>query len=172
MRIAQHILVPTDFSDAAEHALDAAIILARQNDARITVAHVLAVDPIHVETDELDQREARVRELEQNAHRELDARRARLLEAQVADVKTALARGRSAALSLCELAQAQDIDLIVMATHGRTGLPRLLVGSVAENVVRHAPCPVFVVRAPSAKRPGSTVRPPPPDPPVEGEPGT
>lgn len=162
MRIARHILVPTDFSDAAAHALEAASILARQNDARVTLAHVLAVDPIHLDVDQLDQQRASVRELEAHAHRELDARRTALMNEGVADVKTVLVRGKSAALSLCELAQSQDVDLIVMATHGRTGLPRLLVGSVTENVVRHATCPVFVLRAPSAKNPGSSVRPPPP----------
>lgn len=166
MRIARHILVPTDFSEAAAHALEAATILALQNEARITLVHVLAVDPIHLEVDQLDQQRASVRDLEKQAHLELDIRRTLLLE-KVPDVKTVLVRGKSAALSLCELAQSHDVDLIVMATHGRTGLPRLLVGSVTENVVRHATCPVFVLRAPSAKNPGSSVRPPPPPAPDE-----
>ncbi len=166
MRIARHILAPTDFSEAAAHALEAASILARQNEARLTLAHVLSVDPIHLDVDQLDQRQASLRELEVRAHRELDARRAQLL-VDVPDVKTVLVRGRSVAISLCELAVEQGVDLIVMATHGRTGLPRLLVGSVTENVVRHAMCPVFVLRAPSGKNPGSSVRPPPL--PEEGE---
>src|SRR5689334_11431201 len=127
MRIARHILVPTDFSDAAEHAFVAAVTLARQNEARITLAHVLAVDPIHVGDDTLDQRQASARALEADAHRQLDALRQRMLP-EVPDVKTALVRGRNAAIALAELAFEQDVDLIVMATHGRSGLPRLLVG--------------------------------------------
>ena len=51
-----------------------------------------------------------------------------------------------AGLSICEYAAQQDAELIVISSHGRTGIPRLLLGSVAERVVRHASCPVLVLR--------------------------
>jgi len=51
---------------------------------------------------------------------------------------------------IVEYAEQEGIDLIVMGTHGRTGVSRLLMGSVAENVVRHAPCPVLLARAQAA----------------------
>ena len=53
--------------------------------------------------------------------------------------------------AICDYAVKHDVDLIVIGTHGRTGVSRLLIGSVAEKVVRHASCPVLVV--PHAKRP-------------------
>lgn len=54
------------------------------------------------------------------------------------------------ALEICEVARQAGHDLIVMGTHGRTGLTRLFLGSVAERVIREAPCPVLVVRPKSA----------------------
>lgn len=55
------------------------------------------------------------------------------------------------ATSISELAKSQGADLIVMGTHGRTGLRRLLMGSVAEAIVRRAPCPVFIMKEPQAE---------------------
>ena len=52
---------------------------------------------------------------------------------------------------IVETAEAEHVDLIVMATHGRTGLSHLLIGSVAERVVRTAPCPVLTIRPPAEK---------------------
>ena len=63
-----------------------------------------------------------------------------------------LLRGNEAAAKkLVNYAREENVDLIVMGTHGRTGLKRLLLGSVAEAVVRHAPCPVLLVKQGSAK---------------------
>ncbi len=61
-------------------------------------------------------------------------------------VRHEVVRGEPAE-SICEFAQKENCDLIVMTTHGRTGLFRLLMGSVAEHVLRHAPCPVLNLRA-------------------------
>ncbi|MCA9608434.1 MAG: universal stress protein, partial [Myxococcales bacterium] len=62
--------------------------------------------------------------------------------------KTALIMSPNAAQGICHYASKEDTDLIVISTHGRTGLAHLLIGSVAEKVVRHAPCPVLTVRTP------------------------
>ena len=59
---------------------------------------------------------------------------------------------------IVETATAEEVDLIVMATHGRTGLSHLLLGSVAERVVRLAPCPVLTIRPPGARAVGSRAR--------------
>ena len=53
---------------------------------------------------------------------------------------------------ICALAESEHIDLIVMSSHGRTGLSRVMMGSVAENVLRHAACPVLIVRQPSTEQ--------------------
>lgn len=144
MALTQNILVPTDFSKGSELALDAARILAEQNEARVTLAHVLSVEPLAI--GQLQQDTERNRELEVAVHEHLDTLRDEHF-GNVEDVKTVLVRGRHAAIAICELAEEQGIDMIVMATHGRTGLARLLIGSVAEGVTRHAPCPVLLLRS-------------------------
>ncbi|MFK8002923.1 MAG: universal stress protein [Polyangiales bacterium] len=62
------------------------------------------------------------------------------------DVKVDAIQGMSAAATICDYAKQHNVDCIVVSTHGRTGLRHMLLGSVAEKVVRHAPCSVFVVR--------------------------
>ena len=62
------------------------------------------------------------------------------------EVKLDTLQGMSPAATICDYAKQQNVDCIVVGTHGRTGLKHMLLGSVAEKVVRHAPCSVFVVR--------------------------
>lgn len=144
MALTQNILVPTDFSKGSELALGAARMLAEQNDARVTLAHVLSVEPLAI--GQLEQETERNRELEAAVHTHLDTIREEHFGG-IEDVKTLLLRGRHAALAICEFAEQSGVDMIVMTTHGRTGLARLLIGSVAEGVVRHAPCPVMLLRS-------------------------
>jgi nucleotide-binding universal stress UspA family protein len=140
----QHILVTTDFSKASELALRAAPLLARQNEARVTLVHALAVHSLG--PGELEQPVEREKALEVAVHEHLDRLRETLL-GDLEGVKIALLRGRHPADAICEFAEAQDVDLILVATHGRSGVARLLLGSVAERIVRHAPCPVLMMRA-------------------------
>jgi len=63
------------------------------------------------------------------------------------NVKTAVVERDVVAEAIVDYAEQNDIDLIVMTTHGRSGLSRLVFGSVAESVVRHAPCPVLLIRS-------------------------
>jgi nucleotide-binding universal stress UspA family protein len=144
MAFTQHILVPTDFSQASELAVHAAAIVARQNGARVTLLHVLGLPMLYDE--DLEQARPEARELEAAVHDHLDRVVEKLL-GDLPDVKTALLRDRSPAEAICQWALEQDVDLIVVATHGRTGLTHFLIGSVAERVVRHAPCPVLTMRS-------------------------
>jgi nucleotide-binding universal stress UspA family protein len=146
MELSQKILVATDFSRASELALEAAPMLALQNDAQVTLVHVLAVDPL--DDGAIEQSTVEKQELEAAVHAHLDALREQYLS-DVRDVKTVIVRSRSTAEAICELAEKQDADLILIATHGRTGLAHFLIGSVTERVVRHAPCPVLVMRSKS-----------------------
>jgi nucleotide-binding universal stress UspA family protein len=144
MRPPSKILVATDFSNASLMALRGARVLAQDGSPHLILAHVLAVDPLH-EGDVVANTGMQKR-LEADAHERLDA----LRKAELADVEhvtTALLRDKSVPDALCRLAKDEDIDVIVIATHGRTGLAHLLIGSVAERVVRHAPCPVLTVRS-------------------------
>jgi nucleotide-binding universal stress UspA family protein len=134
----RHILAPTDFSKHAQHAVTFAFELAQAVGAKLSLLHVIEIPvyPIEVSLPLAD--------LEQDARREL----ARLLpEAETAHVSvTRLVEMGVPYQKILDMAAAEEVDLIVMATHGRTGLRHLIMGSVAERVVRTAPCPVLTIR--------------------------
>ena len=145
----QHLLVPLDGSEMAEVALPDAASLAVSSNARLTLLHVVppALAEIYaaakaVPADEGDG------SLHDAAHNYLDLVRRRL-NAMGIEVHNAVTIG-DAADSLVAYASEQGVDLIVMATHGRSGWKRLVLGSVAERVLRVAAQPVLLVRAPPA----------------------
>jgi nucleotide-binding universal stress UspA family protein len=162
-----HVLVPTDFSEPANHALRYAIEEATLHQAKVTLLHVL---PPHTETDVYyvtgappvsgynagldpdaggrlgtyppsqptvvrhDQNEAALMQLQD------------LIPAAFHDTwQVEIAAGHPAD-TIVRVAQEHNADLIVMGTHGRTGLQHVLLGSVAEKVVRLASCPVLTIR--------------------------
>lgn len=135
------ILFPTDFSQCAAGALPHALELAKRYDAHLFVAHVrtlFADDPHNPEHRFLDEK-ALAAEVQNN----LDsvARSAR----SHPRVETILLRSASAPPAILEYAAEGGIDLVVMGTHGRSAVAHFFLGSVAERVVRHAPCPVLTV---------------------------
>jgi nucleotide-binding universal stress UspA family protein len=141
------ILVPVDFSTHAEAALQYAIALAGRLDATLHILHVVE-DPIATgawggETVIPNLTELR-RELLDDAERRLAVYRESASRAQVPVVT--VARMGLTSHTIVDYAQALDIDLIVMGTHGRTGMAHLFMGSVAERVLREAPCPVLTMR--------------------------
>ena len=141
----RRILVPHDFSESADAALELAVDLAAAQSARLDVLHV--VEPFHPPPELV----AWLRDEQQIAPQL--KRLEELVSARV---------GRRRVACQCKvvvgypvdaiLEAARDADLIVMATLGRTGLPHLLIGSVAERVVRHATKPVLTLRAGGATR--------------------
>jgi nucleotide-binding universal stress UspA family protein len=141
--IPRSILVPTDFSANAEHALWFALRLARVFDAEVHLVHVRILLEGHRQTEEL-QRELELIEAQNDEHTmaALD-RRAGVDDAVV---HTHLVRGLSVSESLIEVARDLGCDLVVMGTHGRRGLRHLLLGSVAEEVLRTAEMKVITVR--------------------------
>jgi universal stress protein A len=144
----QHVLVATDFSPASLLAVDAAATLAKTFGARVTLAHVFDASPL-TPTPTSQLTTAEQLEVAQNYERHLQGELEQLRDTRLAgvDATVALIRGRSAADDLCRHAEQANVDLIVIATHGRTGLARMLIGSVAERVVRHASCPVLTLRS-------------------------
>jgi nucleotide-binding universal stress UspA family protein len=143
------ILHPTDFSPYSDYAFRLACSLARDYGARLVVLHVEA-PPVIVYTEGLIPPEP----VEDKAQL-----RERLHQLQPGDPKVPvehyLAEGNAVA-EILRTAEDTRCDLILMGTHGRTGLGRLLMGSVAEQVVRRAPCPVVTVKTPLAgTRPSS-----------------
>ena len=137
----EHILIATDFSPDSERALTAALGLAQTFAARLTL--VYAVD-VREEFSEVNAT-AYLRAMESVVHRELEARRSRAQEAGIA--AEALVVHGAPAQRIVQTADSQQADLIVMGTRGRTGVQRMLIGSVAERVLRAATCPVLVVPA-------------------------
>ncbi len=137
------ILVPVDFSECSKKALAYAIPLAKQFGATIDVVHVVppyyALDPYGV---------AEYERVEKELLATGEQRLARLLLDMIpsgiaADI---FVRTGKAAIEIVEVAKELEADLIILSTHGHTGLKHVILGSTAENVVRHAPCPVLTVR--------------------------
>jgi universal stress protein A len=145
----QTLLVPHDYSPCADRALALAVDLARTHQSRIVLVHVTDLPPgLTADAMITDRESGEVVRVDAyasaQAMRELE-QRAAPLRAGGLDVST-----RSVLGDLDEgiLAAARDAgaDLIVMGTHGRTGLAHLFLGSIAEKVLRHAPIPVLTVR--------------------------
>jgi nucleotide-binding universal stress UspA family protein len=146
------ILHPTDFSPSSEQAFHLACSLARDHGARLIALHVLE-RPLIIQSGVMtpppppaplpDEREAlleRLRRLQPSAPGvRVECR------VEEGDPTTAI----------LQVAQEAACDLIVLGTHGRTGLRRLLLGSVAEQVVRKAPCPVLTVKVPHGPTPSN-----------------
>ncbi len=139
----QKILCPIDFSAPSRNALRYANEFAKAMNAKITIMHVIQPQPIAADVNvpyvplEI--------EIEKNAKEDLE----RIVKEEVQEgvvVEQVMAFGLP---SDCVIAQAQkeNVDLIILGTHGRTGISRLLMGSTAENVIRHAARPVLVVKA-------------------------
>ena len=143
----RRILVPIDFSPPSDRALLYAKALATEFTAPLELLHVIEDRlmagpwPNEVYLGELP----RIRE---NLVKEAERRLAETIEslANHGIKSTGQVLIGSPSQVIIEQADATNADLIVMGTHGRTGITHLLIGSVAERVIRHAPCPVFVVR--------------------------
>jgi nucleotide-binding universal stress UspA family protein len=137
---ARKILFPTDFSTLAETALATATSLARDRKAKLLIVHV-EEPPVAYGGGEL------YYGLEMPDREELKKMLAKVLPTDPGvGYEHRLVIG-SPAGGILEMAEREGVEMIVMATHGRTGLTRMLMGSVAEEVVRKARCPVLTVKA-------------------------
>lgn len=138
----RRILYPTDFSDLSRPAFDLACSLARDYGAEIVVLHV-RVPPVAAVVDGMAVPMPTVTPDETLA-------RLRRVTADDPSVRVVhrLEEGDPGS-TILRVAAELEPDLLVMGTHGRSGLGRLLVGSVAEKVMRKAPCPVLTVKAPA-----------------------
>lgn len=149
MKPFQKILLATDFSDCAEEACAYALTLARKFDASLQILHVIN-EPVdlrgfyvpHISFEQLE--------------KEIADGAATMLETFCKDNLAGFNNYTTAVASgvpfeeINRIAQEQDISLIVIGTHGRSGLDHLIFGSTAERVVRSAPCPVLTIRLANA----------------------
>jgi len=143
MRI-RHILVPTDFSEGSTRAFETALDMARDSGAALTLLHVEHVPTTVFPDAILPIAPDMMRDLEHTVQLVLDEWCGRAHAAGV-ECDSRLALGATH-VEICQAAEAIDADLIVIGTHGRGGFSHALLGSVAEKVVRKAPCPVLTVR--------------------------
>jgi nucleotide-binding universal stress UspA family protein len=138
------ILHPTDFSPRSEHAFRLAGSLARDHGARLVVLHVTSPPAVAYGEVLTELATEGYQQAAWDAFRRLQESDPKLRELRV---ETQLVEGDPAA-EILRVAAETGCDLIIMGTHGRTGLGRVLMGSVAEQVVRKARCPVLTVKAP------------------------
>ena len=146
--VLKHILVPTDFSEPSKVALRYALALADRFGACIHLLH--AIQSPFEQPWAAEIYAVSMADFEQAARRESDKEMASMLdEAERLKYCACLVTETGPPfLAIVTYAQRENIDLIVMGTHGRGAIAHLLIGSVAENVVRKAPCPVLTVRHP------------------------
>jgi nucleotide-binding universal stress UspA family protein len=135
-------LVPLDFSRGSEKALDYAFALARERKAKLVALHVVPAELIYPPTGgrldfyRLLERDARVN----------FQRLAKRKKLKPEDCRFTVARGTNFAEVIARQAKKMRVAMIIMGSHGRTGLQRFLLGSVAERTLRYADCPVLIVK--------------------------
>jgi nucleotide-binding universal stress UspA family protein len=140
----KRILVPTDFSAHARDALQHARSLAEKFNARLTLLHVF--EPINLAYESVSAQMVECAQRAEDDARELLADLyAELQEAPGPAVHAVFVTGRPEE-KIVGMAKKLKQDLIVISTHGHTGLKHLFLGSVAERVLRHATCPVWILR--------------------------
>jgi nucleotide-binding universal stress UspA family protein len=144
MRI-KTILFPTDFSQGARAAMDHAASLARDYKAKLILLYVIQditiaewYIPSSLSVTDL------VEDMQKSAWKEMD-KWAQEVSATVAETEKMVVRGVPF-VEIIRTAKEKNVDMIVIGTHGRTGIDHMLFGSTAEKVVRKAPCPVLTVR--------------------------
>ncbi len=140
------ILVPSDFSECSEAALRYGLELARRFDARLHLLHVVQ-DPL-TQPWAAEGFSAPLFETIDKWQKEAKERLAQAVPASDAARVTISATVAWPFAEILRYATEHDVDLIVMGTHGRGGVTHVLLGSIAEKVVRRAPCPVLTVRHP------------------------
>jgi universal stress protein A len=141
------ILYATDYSKASARALDEAVALAKQNGAELLVLHV--IDPVsaYVTGEDIGGAELYMK-LEETTKQEAESSMKKLMDKLSKlklNAKSLLLRG-TAHDQIVRAAKSRRVNLIVIGTHGRTGLSKLLMGSVANQIVSRAHCPVLTVR--------------------------
>lgn len=146
----KRILVTTDFSDAGDHAVGHAFRMAADHGARVLLLHVLELivtpSPLYAPyyPTELLSPSVRAR-AERDARGALEERVPRRGPLAAVPYELLVVHGMPAE-EIIRTAEQHDADLIVISTHGRTGLTHFFLGSTAERVIRHVHCPVLVVR--------------------------
>jgi nucleotide-binding universal stress UspA family protein len=139
----KRILCATDFSDFSNHAIPYGIALAREFKAKLFVSHVIDLSSAAIYGEAVFALEEQQSRMTAFAHKEMT----RLMGQQSLDWEPLITVGNPAN-EIARLAADKRVDLAIAASHGRSGLRRLILGSVTERLMRTLPCPLWVVRSP------------------------
>ena len=141
----KRILVPSDFSEPARKALIYAVEFAKAYEAEIILCHVMEppIYPVSISVGAVSVPPIGD-EMRQHTKEQLELLRTAEIGSKIAS-RIAVAEGKPF-LEIVQLARSEDVDMIIISTHGHTGLKHVLVGSTTEKIVRKAPCPVLCVR--------------------------
>jgi universal stress protein A len=150
MKPFQKILVPVDFSPHSEQAVRVAADIARRYDGSLDVVYVYEPITYSVPEGYMLLSQEQFDDIFESFREQLATVKAMAEASGAPRVETHLLEGPAAAM-ICATAEEKQFDQIVMGTHGRGGLRHLFLGSVAERVLRLAPCPVLTIKAPSQK---------------------
>ncbi|HET6367884.1 MAG TPA: universal stress protein [Pseudomonadales bacterium] len=147
-KLFHRIVVPTDLSDCAEEAWKVAQRVAETLQSELVLVHVFVTppiygDPLRISADKTWEAYEKARQWVAEA---LDKTATQAKDKGVT-VRPVMLTG-SPAQEIVDLARSEQADLVIMGTHGRGGMSRVLLGSVADRVIRLAPCPVLTVRTP------------------------
>jgi nucleotide-binding universal stress UspA family protein len=145
MAIFTKILCPLDFSKHSNRALDVACELARDNQASLTIMHAYVIPSYPLPEGYVLASSETVAEILSKTQQAMNEARMKAIASGVPRVDIVMSEGAPFA-EIVRAAREHESDLIVIATHGRTGLKHALLGSVTEKVVRKAPCAVLTVR--------------------------
>ncbi|AFN76000.1 uspa domain-containing protein [Melioribacter roseus P3M-2] len=147
MNLIKKILVPVDFSDYSKDALKYAVQFAKQFDAKLYIIYV--IEPVIYPAD-FSMGQVAIPSLENDIKNRAEEEMDSLIKSYVdpsLETERIIKTGKPF-VEIIETARDLDADIIIMATHGHTGVEHLLFGSTAEKVVRKAPCPVLTLRKP------------------------
>lgn len=143
-----HILVPVDFSEYSDRAAEYAIFLAETFGAKLTLLHAIVLFQEDIEEESHLEEYQKVVEIKEAITRKKLQQHNEAANSKGVEIHTELLRGISPADVILQYVADQEIDLVVMGTHGRTGIKKWIYGSVAEKVVRLSSVPVLTIHHP------------------------
>jgi universal stress protein A len=149
MRPFEKILVPVDFSQHSDEALRFAADLAGRYQASLELLHVVPTLAYGLPEGYADPSGTRFESLRNDLQTELAKKARAASDAGAPRIETTVMQGHAPS-EILRFAKASGCDLIVMGTHGRSGMMRVLLGSIAQYILRMAPCPVLTIHAPGA----------------------
>ncbi len=150
----RHILFPTDFSESSDQAFEHALFLAREHDATLEILHVIQLAPGYPHLGVPTMATMKETDVKKLIQEQID----RISDSGNVDLKTTIKEAPAIGRSIVEYSEEQDVDLIVIGTHGRQGVRRFFLGSEAEEVLRGAERPVLAVRKQDEPFPATPLR--------------